>query len=380
MVWAHFDSIPAHTAFRADIRVSKWPNPDTNRTKNAFRMQLGEGMPFPRPQRYKLWMDFVPEAPNNRLYPIIDLDQTGEFELFGTSGEDISGREVEMSIIQHLEDDFPGSHGSGIEYAFKFKQIGFDDYHEQWFFENDHFGDNFRDNPMMESSIGSPLTLHRIADVPSELNLTWPINDVTPQFNWEPMSECWTFLPGDLQQLFAEFNGVDSYIRLDHDLVNVNSDFVIEAEIRLHDPDNFWPLMGRDGSGGFLGMEGSDFIFGNLRLATSWTPLLNQWFTWRLEFEQPLQLKYMLFIDDVEVMDRTTNRQSVQFNTLGVYRHGVSGTKWAHMDVKLLKFLTGTAPSSVVALDMPMAQDSCDQGPDENHGEAFEMDLPTCPL
>jgi hypothetical protein len=339
-------------------------------------MQLGEGMPFPRPQRYKLWMDFVPEAPLGRLYPIIDLDESAEFELFGTSGEDISGREVEMSIIQHLEDDFPGSHGSGIEYAFKFKHIGFDDYHEQWFFENDHFGDEHKENPMLESSLGSPLTLHRVADVPSELNLTWPINDFTPQFSWEPMSECYTFHDEDLQAISAEFNGVDSYIRLDHDLKRVNSPFIMSARIRLHSPDDFWPVLGTDGSGNFCGMEGSDTIFGAHRLSTTWSPLLNEWFDWRLEFEQVSANNLRTFINDVQVDESTIIRQQMALNTLGVYKHGVSGTLWAHMDMKDFKYLSGDAPSTVVEAHLPLRVNALDLGPDENHGETFEMDLP----
>lgn len=376
MVWARFDTLDAHSDFRFDIRVSKWPNPNTNRTKNAFRMQLGEGLPFPRPQRYKLWMDFVPEAPNNRLYPIIDLDKAGEFELFGTSGEDISGREVEMSIIQHLEDDFPGSHSSGIEYAFKFKQIGFDDYHEQWFFETDHFGGNPKENPMQESSLFSPLTLHHVHDVPSDLNLTWPINNFVPMFNWEPMSECYTFHDEDLQGINAEFNGDDSYIRLDHDIVGLNQDFIIEADVRLHDPDDFWPLFGRDGQGGFIGMEGADLIFGFLQETTTWTPLLNTWFNWRLEFEQESQLQIKLFIDDVQVSVNTINRLNTPFNTIGVYKHGISGTLWAHMDVRNLKVKTGDAPSTVSKLDMLLQVNALDASPEENHGETFNMDLP----
>lgn len=378
MVWAHFDTQSDHSNFRFDIRVSKWPNPDTNRLKVEFRMALGQGLPFPRPQRFKLWMDNVPEAPNNRLYPIIDLDAAGEFQLFGTSGVDISGREVEMAIIEHLLPDFPGSDFPGIEYRFKFKQIGFDDYNEQWYWEHESVVHPPTDILMQVSSLTSVNNLIFVHDIPSELNLTWPTNDFVPQFNWEGMSECYTFHPEDLQALSAEFNGADSYIALDHNLVNTNSDFVIEARLRLHAPDDFWPLMGIEGSGGFLGMEGSDFIFGNLRLATSWTPLLNQWFTWRIEFEQPEQLKYRLFIDDVEVMDRTVARQHLQFNRLGVHKHSVPDTTWAHMDMKFLKFLTGAYPSSIVALDMPCAADACDIGPDANHGETFNMELPSC--
>jgi hypothetical protein len=340
-------------------------------------MQLGEGTPFPRPARHKMWMVNVPEAPMGRLYPIIDLDQVGEFHLAGTSGEDISGREVEMDVIQHLEDDFPTGHSSGIEYKFKFKHIGFDDYNVRWFYETKHPGLDPNENIMLESSIVSPNTVHIIKDTPSELNLTWPPSDVFPQFFWEPMSECYTFHDEDLQGINAEFNGDDSYIRLDHDLVGLNHDFIIDADVRLHDPDDFWPLFGRDGQGGFIGMEGADLLFGFLRSTTQWTPLLNQWFNWRLEFEQESQLQIKLFIDDVQVSVNIINRLNTPFNTIGVYRHGVSGTLWAHMDVRNLKVKMGDAPSIDLKLDMLLQINALDASPEENHGETFNMALPS---
>jgi len=197
-------------------------------------------------------------------------------------------------------------------------------------------------------------------------------------FGWNTMSACNLELPGDplVDDLFAEFNGIDSYISLDQLMTGFNSSFIMSARIRLHDTTVFWPILGREGTGGFFGMDDEDLIFGNLRLATSWTPVLDTWFDWRYEFEQVLQLKHKLFIDDIEVMDRTTNRQFATFDNLGVYRHSVPGPLWGNFDMQHLRITSGVPPSPILVLDMPLTVNALDLGPSANHGTPFNMDLP----
>jgi hypothetical protein len=192
------------------------------------------------------------------------------------------------------------------------------------------------------------------------------------------LSECYDFpLHPDLDPGFAAFNGVDAYISLTQNTPNFNAPFVLQADVRLHDVTSFWPIFGKEGTGGFVGMDGDDLIFVILILDTDWVPVLDTWFNWRLEFEQETQLGYKLFIDDVEVMHRTTNRVFAQLNNLGVYRHNSDPTIWANMDMKNLKILTGDPPSTDVKLDMPLIVNALDSGPLENHGTTFNMDLPS---
>lgn len=188
------------------------------------------------------------------------------------------------------------------------------------------------------------------------------------------VSECYEF-PADptLPEAAAAFNGSDSYIRLTNNIPRLDVPFIISADIRLHDVTSFWPLFGLDGTGGFTGMDENDSIFGFLRLVTTWVPVLDVWFNWRFEFEQVSQLNYRTYIDDVLVDETTGGRQFSHRNTIGVYRHGVSGTIWANMDVKNLKLLTGAVPSTDVALDMPLQVDALDHGPLENHGTPFNI-------
>lgn len=379
MGWTCFESVAAFSAFTLANRVPKWPHPNTNRTKCAFRMALGDGLPFPRPDRFLCLMLQVPNEPGGLAFPWIDLDEIDEFVVQGSSGLNSRGREVILTITQHLEPDFDPVFQPGIEYHFLFKMPGFDDFNFHYFYENrTPAGDPCEISYLSSPSSGTCLQT-RTQDDPEILDVDWPETLMEPHFFFTPMSVCYDIPEGGCEDGFAAFNGEDAYIALDHNLFNTNSDFIIEAQIRLKELDHFWPLMGREGTGGFLGMDGEEFIFGNLRLATSWTPTVNTWFKWRLEFEQPLQLKYKLFIDDIEVMDRTTNRQHLQFNRLGVYKHGVSGTIWANMDMRELKFWSGDSPSTDVELDMPCDDDACDVGPDENHGTTFEMELPSCP-
>lgn len=192
------------------------------------------------------------------------------------------------------------------------------------------------------------------------------------------VSECYDF-PVDPESGpgFAAFNGVDAYISLTQVTPNFNAPFVLSADIRLHDVTTFWPIFGKEGTGGFVGMDEDDLIFVILVLDTDWVPVLDTWFNWRLEFEQETQLGYKLFIDDVQVMSRTTNRVFAQLNNLGVYRHNSSPTIWANMDMKNLRLLTGIVPSQDVSLDMPLSLNARDLGPLENHGTTFNMPLPS---
>lgn len=378
MPWTHFPTLAQYNAFKGKLQVAKWPRDNTTRTDCNFRMSLGEGLPFPRPQRFLLHLRGVPDEPMGFAYPVIDMDVSGPFHLHGTSGVNEFGREVELDIVEHLEADFPGSDWNGIEYHFKFKMVGFDDWDTTFFYESGNPTGVPCEIPMKADYLTTTCPVVLVIVNPDTLDLDWPTTPAGANWEFRPMSACYVF-PEEAPPLgMAEFNGTDAYIALDHNLVSTNQDFIIEAELRLKELDHFWPLMGIEGTGGFLGMDDDDFIFGNLRLATSWTPTVDEWFTWRLEFEQPLQLKYKLFIDDIEVMDRTTNRQNLAFNRLGVYRHGVSGTIWANMDMRSLKFWTGDQPSTIVALDMPCDTDACDIGPDENHGTTFNMTLPSC--
>lgn len=377
MVWTEFEFLGDFSLFLAERRIAKWPHPNTNRIKCDFRMALGEGLPFPRPDRFIGQMFDVPDTPNGRAYPVIDMNASGPFALHGTSGINEDGRTVELDIIEHPTADFPGSDHPGIEYHFVFKKTDRDDFNWTWYFESVLPVDIPRDIPM-DANSSSPIGgVVEVSDDPQFLDVDWPTNFGLTDFVWFGMSICYEFPVPAPPLGMAEFNGVDAYIALDHNLTVVNQDFIISARIRLHDVTTFWPVLGVENAGGFCGMDGADLIFGNIRNTSSWTPVLDQWFTWRLEFEQETLLGYKLFIDDLEVLAITAARQQVQFNRLGVFRRTQPQVIWGNFDMQDLKYITGNAPSTNVELDMPLDTNALDLSADENHGTTFNMALPS---
>lgn len=176
---------------------------------------------------------------------------------------------------------------------------------------------------------------------------------------------------------FAEFNGIDAYIALTQNLPSTNSPFIIELEVSWN-AVNEQPFFGIGSSGGFGGMRtNDDFTLGNLRRATSFTPTLDTWYTWRLEFEQNGQLRYDLIIDGNNVWGQVTNRQFLAFNRIGAYKQGVGGSLWADCKIRNLKFWDGAPPSTTLQLDMPLIENALDLSSNANHGTTFNMDLPS---
>ena len=176
---------------------------------------------------------------------------------------------------------------------------------------------------------------------------------------------------------FAEFNGTDSYIALTQSLPQLDVPFVLEAEIRLHNVTTFWPILGVEATGGFLGMDDDDLVYGNLTLVTTWVPFLDVWFKWRLEFEQPDVITYRLLIDNVEVFNSPEASQLISFINLGVFRHNDPGVIWGNFDMRFLKIQTGTPGNLVTVLDMPLIENALDLSASDNHGTTFNMDLPS---
>ncbi len=176
---------------------------------------------------------------------------------------------------------------------------------------------------------------------------------------------------------FARFNGEDSYIKLDNLMTFVNNPFRLSCEVKLNQTVNHWPICGKQGTGGFFGMEGDDIVFGFLQLDTSWDPVTDVWLTWVYEFESETQLQHKLTIAGDVVRDATFARQNFGINTLGVYREGVSGTLWADMDMRNLKIESGTPGDYTTLLDMPLFENALDVGPLGNHGTTFNMALPS---
>jgi hypothetical protein len=376
MAWVEFEELGDYFAFTAEQFVSKWPHPNTDRIQCDFRMQLGDGPPYPRPGRFILAIEELPDEPDGLAYCFVDMTINGEFRLRGESGVNELGRQVVIDIEQYLDDDYEFSDFPGIEYKFTFEMEGFDDYRVRYFFPWIHPGGFDKDINMLSNNVSNdPIpTVHK--DDVSELDLDWPIPPGLGPFSWRAMSECYTFPPPDPPSINAAFNGTDAYVALDHALPGTNNPFILEAQVRFNVIQEN-PLFGVGSAGGFIGFrDDHDWTHGNIRPDPDFEAELGVWYLVRFEFEQRATLSYDLLVDDVNVWAATANRQFISVNRLGVYRQGVSNTLWSDMDMRDLKWWVGDAPSTDLVLDMPMRVNALDLSDEENHGTPFNMDLP----
>jgi hypothetical protein len=314
-----------------------------------------------------------------RYFSLIDVKYDGvPGELVGSTGEDDEGRQMELKITDYqIGNPHPVYSETGIGYLFTLSLPDTFDWHIEWFFPQED----------TEFSGPAPVSISHKALAPCkckiqeddfDLGSAWEALVGSP-IEWYTFSECvlpdgeeFVFLPG-----FAEFNGTDSYIALTDSVGQLNVPFVLRADIRRRGFPHIWPIFGVEGTGGFFGMDFSQIIFGNLTLDTDWIEVDDVFFEWEYRFEQDAQLHHQLFIDGVEVMDRTTNRQFLNPNVLGVFRHNSFPTIWGHFDMKNLILKRGTPGNFDIVLKMPLIVDATDHSSHDNHGTTFNMDLPS---
>ena len=209
--------------------------------------------------------------------------------------------------------------------------------------------------------------------------------DVSPQWpwsagggvTWNSVSDCYDFQmagPG-----FAEFNGVDAKIELDHNVPLDGRQFEYLFSARFRADSNQYPF-GTDPGGPFSGRHFTQWFHGQSPSPPLNPPILvDTWQDFRLTFDglaNPDSMK--LFIDAVEA--GAWGQQSQFFggyNRLGVAGNFASLFFWDGdlRDVKLTMDKGG--PNETVQLDMPLRDNARDLSPDENHGTTFNMPLPS---
>lgn len=360
-----------------DHRVATWPLPGGVRVDGRFKMVNGVPPCASRASRHLVtWRPF---ALGTRYFALIDVAYDGvPGELFGTTGEDPHGRVMELRITDHqVGNPHPDYSEIGLNYLFTLKLPSHTDWHTEWFYP-DLPGEGFTGAPVSlreTVGFGSPAREQNDDFGPTT---AWQ-SFIASRVDWYTFTEC---REPDGQEMvfppsFAEFNGEDSYISLTAAVGAMNNPFVLKADIRRRGFPWIWPIFGIEGQGGFHGMDLSQMIFGNLTLDTDWTEVDDVWFRWEYRFEQDTELHHQLFIDDVEVMDRTVARQFMNPNNLGVFRHNSFPEIWGHFDMKELLYLVGTPGSFEIRLNMPLTENALDLSDNENHGTTFNMDLPS---
>lgn len=350
-------------------RISHWPKPNSARVNCFFRLKYTLPELVPIAGRYGFYYteqfeDWDPGVPALNQFGRFDFEGIAEGHVRLVTPANSEGFTVQIDIedIELL----PIIQEPGVQCTVTTTHATFGTQVARGEWSAKPLRNNWFHN--MQTDLQEPESNWQYQNDP-----TWTIPILVPHI--VAVADCFSF--PRLAVGFAAFNGVDSYVSLDHNIDGFAQAFTMDADIRLHDVTTFWPILGREASGGFFGMDGADLIFGNLRLPTTWVPVLDTWFHWRYEFEQDVQLEHALFINQVEVMRQATNRQFSQFNNLGVYRHSLPAPIWGNFDMHDLKIMDGDSGGQTVKLDLPLILNALDLGPEANHGTTFNMPLPS---
>lgn len=376
MPWWDSD-FAAFLAQSDDNGVATWPLAGGVRVASRYKMVGGVPPCASRASRHLVTWRPIPGGV--RYFALIDVAYDGTpGELVGSTGEDPHGRVMELKITDHQVGNLhPDYSEIGINYLFTLKLPSHTDWHTEWFYP-DIPSLGFTGAPVSLRELPTEGTPSRTQNDPHTPSTSWE-SFIASRVDWYTFSECKE--PAgeemDFPPSFAEFNGEDSYIALTESVGQMNDPFILSADIRRRGFPWIWPIFGVDGAGGFHGMDLSQIIFGNLTLDTDWTEVDDVWFKWEYRFEQDGQLRHQLFIDDVEMMDRTTNRQFMNPDVLGVFRLNSFPTIWGHFDMKELLYLVGTPGDFEIRLNMPLTENALDLSDNENHGTTFNMDLPS---
>lgn len=361
----------------ATSKIALWPAPNTARVNRFMRMK--NMLPNCHPAAGRIFVEMLPtQVPPQVLRAIVTIDNFAENDCWGETEADADGRKIKVSI--RSDDDFvdnQGTHWSGIVYAFEYSRTGFDWWRRSFI---DADGGHTSQSARFPSFVHHD-SFNRFGGFLDEFggpNPDWGFT-VFQQVAASSVSQCWTPPGAALGPLggFAEFNGVDAYISLDHNTINHNGPHFLEAELRMN-ARGIQTIMGRQTSASVWGFDGFDGRWSNQTFGALPLPPLNVWFKYRQEFEwsSGLQLRYEIFIDDVLEHAQTSGRINTFWQNLGVRRRQTAPV-WGDFDLKNLKYHTGSFASPIVRLDMPLQINALDSGPDANHGTTFNMALPS---
>jgi hypothetical protein len=195
------------------------------------------------------------------------------------------------------------------------------------------------------------------------------------------VADCYTFptQPFGPNPGYAVFNDVDAYIALKQFTPNVAGRYIYFADLRIRTrPQGI--ILANSGSAGSITGFGNTNVFWRSVAGTPDPPLpLNEWFTYALEREWffPTGNRWRAYVNEVEVANFTGANFQQRFNLLGGNRPTVP-PQFGDFDMKNFLFLKGSPEVPQVILDMPLIVNACDQGPLANHGQTFNMGLPSC--
>lgn len=349
-------------------KLALWPNPNTVRINPFNRMVLGVGMPYPRATRYFIQIEPF-DGESTKFWAWLDLDTFTENHLEGSTGLSPDGREIKLEIDQVWDPtklfDEPGQ---SIAYKCTYSRTGFDPFFVEWKWDT-----SFQNN-----------RVELAANFEPPFSFPWLITtDWTPVLNTDwtnsaPFQHWWLWSMSECYQLeeeaagWADFNGVDSWIGLDHLIPSHGGDYDYEFEINMREEVGWSMFLGIQSTGrpyvGYLPplWANGDFSFGSL-----FPPLeFNKWIkmkqTYRLA--RPVAEGVHIYADDVQVGQFNGTTQTFGgFNQVGRYFQG--GGTFAFNGLMRNLLITSLAPGfEGVFLDMKLNGNADDDSPDNNNG------------
>ncbi len=362
----------------ANTKKSLWPRDETNRSDARFRHLLGDGMPYPRPQRWVIRI--IPDLglPTVFLNGWLDLAAVSDTVLTGSTGMSAAGHQMDLDITSYADTTDPNFGFNGIEYRLTFLGIGGDTFwyaymvpinetsffYEtiplDWLWENDQF------NQYEHSATNYVLGMQ-----PEWLN-----NNLGHALGLFSVSECWVF-PAPAGPGFASFNGTTSYIKNRSLTVDTMNSWRQEFDIRLNATDDC-DYLAKSFNGIRVCRIGPNEISYIGRSVTFSTPLVvGTWYHIDFRFQWSVfDVTYRVSVDGgPDDLGPNSNRPA-QWDQFG--RRGTKASRGEY-DFKNFVLTRGPDSSPLVFLDQKFQTDACDDGPDARDGDTFFMTLPSCP-
>lgn len=377
MPWMPNDTTVARwDELKANRKIGRWPRAESARIDARFRMLHVEGTPNPIASRYVVRI-FPFTGSTEDFFAIIDLAYVPAADhLFGTSGVNVDGREVTLTVTQYDPGVDPIFSDRGIMFDFTYQKDAGGISHAYFMSSVDIFGDF--NVPYRPFSLGTTPNWLK-ASLGPEAPTDWTTTPVHIGFHWITMSDCYVLeeqaAPAP-PSLFAELNGIDSKITFIPRSDSSGTRWKIEFEIRPHGNSLLVVLGNVDFSTTVFGFEGINIRWHDERTSMGSALPLDVWTTVRFEhgFDAD-DNTYRVFWDDVPKGTRVENADSKKFSAIGVRKTTIEG----EFDLRNLLFTITDGITETVLMDLPLTVNACDEGPKAMIGTTFNMDLPSCP-
>jgi len=318
---------------------------------------------------------------NHVSFPIfngwLDLVALSDIVLEGISGpHPDEGWDIKLTITNYIAPATDPDFGkSGISMRWTVTFPGEPDWSYWIMFDKD----------AAEFSNGIPFDIFQVLNDPIALfdddkdpvlNPSW-VTVVPNNFAFTAMSECWLFPELVDPEGFAEFNGVDSYIKNRSRTNDTTGAWRQEFDVRLHDTGQHHYLCKSFNTTRFNVIYENKISYINREVTFSTSLTLNQWYhvDFRYQWDAADGL-YRVAIDGGADDTAANSNFNAKWDQFGK-RAGQPPV--GEFDLKNFVLRNGTAASSTVYLDQNFDINACDDGPDGRHGDTFNMPLASCP-